>query len=311
MTKSTPSGREEAIDKTSVADRVRALEAAHILQVYRRLPVVFTHGQGSRMYDADGQPYLDLVSGIGVASLGHAHPKLAQALAEQARVLVHTSNLYYHPLQGELASRLARLSGLARAFFCNSGTEAMEACLKFSRRYWHSRGRPERTKFVALERAFHGRTFGSLSITWEEPYRTPFQPLLSGVTFVPPDDVEQLRAAVSSETAAVVVEPIQGEGGIRALTREFARAIDEVCRQTGTLLIADEVQSGLGRTGQAFYSPVVGLTPHLMALGKALGGGMPVGAALLAEEVAATILWLASAEASYVTGAIVDVTGGR
>lgn len=289
MTKSTPSGREEAIDKTSVADRVRTLEAAHILQVYRRLPVVFTHGQGSRMYDADGQPYLDLVSGIGVVSLGHAHPKLAQALAEQARVLVHTSNLYYHPLQGELASRLARLSGLGRAFFCNSGTEAMEACLKFSRRYWHTRGQPERTKFVALERAFHGRTFGSLSITWEEHYRTPFQPLLSGVTFVPPNNVEQLRAAVSSETAAIVVEPIQGEGGIRALTTEFARAIDEVCRQTGTLLIADEVQSGLGRTGQAFYSPVVGLTPHLMALGKALGGGMPVGAVLLAEEVAATM----------------------
>jgi predicted acetylornithine/succinylornithine family transaminase len=276
----------EITDKTTVADRVREVEAAHILQVYRRPPVVFTHGQGSRLYDADGQPYLDLVSGIGVASLGHAHPKLAQALAEQAHVLLHTSNLYYHPLQGELASRLARLSGLARAFFCNSGTEAMEACLKFSRRYWHTRGQPQRTKFVALEHAFHGRTFGSLSVTWGEPYRTPFQPLLDGVTFVPPNDVERLRTAVSTDTAAIIVEPIQGEGGIRPLTREFTQAIDDLCRQTGTLLIADEVQSGLGRTGHAFYSPILGLAPHLMALGKALGGGMPVAAALLAEDVA-------------------------
>src|ERR1700724_1098196 len=163
---------------------VQARESRHILQTYRRAPITFVRGQGVRLYDSDGREYLDLLSGIGVASLGHAHAGLARAIADQASTLLHTSNLFYHPLQGELAERLANLSGLPRAFFCNSGTEAVEACLKFARRYWYTRGEP-RLEIIALEASLHGRTFGSLSVPSDEHYRAPFEPLLSGVKFVP------------------------------------------------------------------------------------------------------------------------------
>ena len=274
--------------QTVTADDVQTREARHILQLYRRAPVTFVRGQGVRLYDSDGREYLDLLSGIGVASLGHAHPALARAIADQAQTLLHTSNLFYHPLQGELAERLANLSGLPRAFFCNSGTEAVEACLKFARRYWYTRGEP-RTELIALEESFHGRTFGSLSVTSDEHYRAPFAPLLSGVQFVPVNDPDALLAVVSPSTAAIIAEPVQGEGGIRPLTPAFARAIAEACARTGALFIADEVQSGLGRTGYPFYFAALGLKPHLVAVGKALGSGFPVGAALISEEVAKTI----------------------
>jgi acetylornithine/N-succinyldiaminopimelate aminotransferase len=269
-------------------DDIQALESRHVLQTYRRLPVTFVRGEGVRLFDVEGQEYLDLLSGIGVASLGHAHPGLAKAIAEQAQQLLHTSNLFFHPLQGQAAERLAHLSGLSRAFFCNSGTEAVEACLKLARRYWHTRGEP-RAEFVALEQSFHGRTLGSLSVTWDEHYRAPFAPLLAGVRFIPPNDSAALRSAVSTNTAAVIVEPIQGEGGVRPLTPAFAAAVNEVSAKTGALVIADEVQSGLGRTGYPFYFGVIGLKPHLVSLGKALGAGVPVGATLVAEEVAGKI----------------------
>jgi predicted acetylornithine/succinylornithine family transaminase len=272
---------------TEVAD-VQSLEARHILQTYRRSPVTFVRGEGVRLYDSDGREYLDLLSGIGVASLGHANQALSRAIADQAQTLIHTSNLFFHPLQGQLAERLANLSGLPRAFFCNSGTEAVEACLKFARRYWYTRGEP-RPEIVALEESFHGRTFGSLSVTSDEHYRTPFGPLLSGIRFVPANDANALREAVSPSTAAIIVEPIQGEGGVRPLTPAFGAAITEACRRTGALLIADEVQCGLGRTGIPFYFSTLGLKPHLVSLGKALGGGVPIGAALISEEVARTI----------------------
>ena len=272
----------------TTATDVIALEAEHLLQVYRRGRVVFDHGKGCRLFDAEGRGYLDLISGVGVASLGHAHPRLAEAVAAQARELLHTSNLYFHPLQGELAARLSSLSGLPRSFFCNSGTEAMEACLKFARKFWHTQeASPRRTGFVALEHSFHGRTMGSLSVTWDDHYRAPFQPLIPDVQFVPADNPQALRAAVSSTTAAIVVEPLQGEGGVRPLSREMADAINAACRDSGALLIADEVQSGLGRTGVPFYSSVLGLTPDLMALGKALGAGVPIGAAMFTDRVAA------------------------
>jgi predicted acetylornithine/succinylornithine family transaminase len=259
-----------------------------VLQTYRRVPVTFVRGQGVRLYDTEGREYLDLLSGIGVASLGHAHPGLARAIADQAQTLIHTSNLFFHPLQGQLAERLANLSGLPRAFFCNSGAEAVEACLKFARRYWYTRGEP-RPEFVALEDSFHGRTFGALSVTSDEHYRAPFEPLLPLVRFVPSGDPAALAAAVSRSTAAIIAEPIQGEGGVRLLTPAFATAIMEACERTGALLIADEVQSGLGRTGYPFYSAALGLTPHLVSVGKALGGGVAIGAALISEAVARTI----------------------
>jgi len=259
-----------------------------VLQTYRRQPVTFVRGQGVRLWDADGREYFDLLSGIGVASLGHSHRGLTRAIAEQSETLIHTSNLFYHPLQGQLAERLANLSGLPRAFFCNSGTEAVEACLKFARRYWYTQGEP-RAEVIALEESFHGRTFGSLSVTSDPHYRAPFEPLLAGVKFVPVNEPAALAAAVSRSTAAIIAEPVQGEGGIRPLTPAFAAAINEACAKTGALFIADEVQSGLGRTGYPFYFAALGLKPHLVAVGKALGGGVPVGAALVSQQVADTI----------------------
>jgi predicted acetylornithine/succinylornithine family transaminase len=270
---------------TTATDVISA-EKEHVLQVYRRSSVVFERGRGCRLFDAEGRSYLDLLSGIGVAALGHAHPRLAAALAEQAQQLLHTSNLFFHPLQGELAARLADLSGLPRAFFCNSGTEAVEASLKFARRYWHAQGQP-RSGFVAFEHSFHGRTMGALSVTWDDHYRAPFKPLLEDVTFVPAGDVDALTAAVTGRTAAVIVEPIQGEGGIRPIGAAMAAAINQACKRTGALLVADEVQCGLGRTGRAFCSASLGLQPDLMTIGKALGAGVPIAATLFSERVAA------------------------
>ena len=270
-------------------DDIQARESRHVLQTYKRQPIAFVRGRGPRLYDVDGREYLDFVSGIGVASLGHAHPGLAAAIADQAATLIHVSNLYYHPFQAEAAARLSALSGLARVFFCNSGAEANEACLKFARRYWHTKGVKNRTGYVAMEGGFAGRTMGALSVTHDEHYRAPFMPLLEGVTFVDPTRPEALAAAVSDRTAAVIVEPIRGEGGIRPLSPEFAQAVSDVCKRTGTLLIADEVQSGLGRTGYGFHSQALGWTPDLISVGKALGSGVPIGAALVSEDVAGTI----------------------
>jgi predicted acetylornithine/succinylornithine family transaminase len=271
-----------------VIDDVVARETRHVLQTYKRNPLTLVRGQGVRLFDTNGREYYDLLSGIGVASLGHSHPTLARAIADQAQTLIHTSNLFYHPLQGQLAERLAELSGLPRAFFCNSGTEAVEACLKFARRYWHTKGEP-RTEFVALDESFHGRTFGSLSVTSDEHYRQPFEPLLPTVKFVKTNDAAALTSAVSTATAAIIAEPVLGEGGVRPLTPDFAAAIKAACAKTGALFIADEVQSGLGRTGYPFYFQALGLTPQLVSVGKALGSGVPVGAALISQQVADTI----------------------
>lgn len=258
----------------------------HLLGVYRRPDVLFERGKGAYLYDAAGREYLDFISGVGVVSLGHGHPRLAAAIGEQAGQLAHTSNLFHHPWQQPVAERLAKLSGLDRAFLCNSGTEAVEACLKFARRYWFTQGAP-RHHFVALEHSFHGRTMGALSVTSDPHYREPFAPLVEPVTFVEPGDVEALAGAVTPNTAAVIVEPIQGEGGVRPLSPAFAEAINAACSRTGALLVCDEVQCGLGRTGQPFAGTALALRPDLMAVGKALGSGFPVAAALLSERVAA------------------------
>ncbi|MBI2828424.1 MAG: acetylornithine/succinylornithine family transaminase [Acidobacteria bacterium] len=270
-------------------DDIRNRESRHLLQTYKRQPVAFVRGRGARLYDVDGREYLDFVSGIGVASLGHAHPGLTAAIADQAATLLHTSNLYYHRYQAEAAVRLAQLSGLPRTFFCNSGAEAVEACLKFARRYWYTQGATERTGFVALEGAFAGRTLGALSVTHSEQYRAPFGPLVGPVTFIDPLKPETLAAALTDRTAAIIAEPILGEGGIRPMSPQFAAAINDACARTGTLYIADEVQTGLGRTGYPFYGQALGLRPDLMSVGKALGGGVPIGAALVSERVAQAV----------------------
>ena len=274
---------------TTTADDVRNLEAEHILQVYKRLPVVLTKGQNSRVFDVNGNEYIDFLSGIGVTALGHANKDLNSAIAAQSQELLHTSNLFFNTLQGEVAMKLSKLSGLSRTFFCNSGTEAVEACLKFARRHWHSKGHHKRKGIIAFERSFHGRTFGSLSVTSGQPYREPFEPLLPDVKFVSPNNPQSLRDAVSPTTAAIIIEPIQGEGGVWPLSRELANTITSICKKTGTLLIADEVQCGLGRTGKPFFSERINLKPDLMALGKSLGAGVPIGATLLSESVANTV----------------------
>ena len=268
---------------------VKQLESQYVVQTYRRTPIVLVRGEGVRVFDEDGREYLDLLAGIGVGALGHGHKGLAAAIADQSREMIHCSNLFFHPLQGQVAQRLATLSGLSRAFFCNSGAEAVEACLKFARRYWHTKGDTARTEIIAMEGDFHGRTYGALSVTYDEHYRTPFAPLLPNVRFVPVNNPDALRNAVSEKTAAIILEPIQGEGGVRPLTPEFAGAVVEVCDNTGTLLIADEVQCGLGRTGHPFYFQKLGMKPHLVSVGKALAAGVPMGAALVKEEVAATL----------------------
>ncbi len=268
---------------THTMTEVQALEAEHVLQVYKRANVVFERGEGVRLIDSNGRSYLDFISGVGVSSLGHAHAKLAAAIADQAKTLLHTSNLFYHPLQGELATRLAALTGLDRAFFCNSGAEAVETCLKFSRRFWKG----TRTKYVAFTHSFHGRSMGALSVTWDDHYRAPFAPLIPNVVFVDANDPAALTAAVDDTTAAIIVEPIQGEGGVRPISPAMVAAINAACAKTGTLLIADEIQCGSGRTGAFTYSATLGLTPDLMALAKALGAGVPIGAAMFNNKVAA------------------------
>jgi acetylornithine aminotransferase/acetylornithine/N-succinyldiaminopimelate aminotransferase len=266
---------------------VKALESQYVVQTYNRTPIVLVRGKGVRVYDEDGREYLDLLAGIGVGALGHGHEGLTKAIAEQSREMIHCSNLFFHPLQGQVAERLSKLSGMSRAFFCNSGAEAVEACLKFARRYWFTKGDTGRTEIIAMEGDFHGRTYGALSVTWN--HREPFAPLLPNITFVPVNDPAKLRAAVSEKTAAIILEPIQGEGGVHPLTQEFANAVNEVTAKTGALLIADEVQCGLGRTGYPFYFQKLGMKPDLVSVGKALAGGVPMGAALVKENVGAAL----------------------
>jgi acetylornithine aminotransferase/acetylornithine/N-succinyldiaminopimelate aminotransferase len=270
-------------------NQIRDLDSTYVVQTYRRAPIVLVRGKGARVFDEDGREYLDMLAGIGVSALGHGHEGLARAIAEQSREMIHCSNLFFHPLQVQVAQRLARLSGLSRTFFCNSGAEAVEACLKFARRYWYTKGDSHRTEIIAMEGDFHGRTCGALSVTWDEHYRAPFAPLLPNITFVPVNDPAKLRAAVSAKTAAIILEPIQGEGGVRPLTQEFAHAVTEAAAKTGALVIADEVQCGLGRTGYPFYFQKLGMKPDLVAVGKALAAGVPMGAALVKEEVGAAL----------------------
>ena len=272
-----------------MSSQVRELESKHVVQTYRRTPIVLVRGKGARVVDETGREYLDLLAGIGVNALGHGHEGLAKAIAEQSREMIHCSNLFFHPLQGQVAERLSKMSGLSRAFFCNSGAEAVEACLKFARRYWHTTTPADmRTEIIAMEGDFHGRTMGAPSTTWDEHYRTPFMPLIPDIRFVRAD-AAALNAAVTHRTAAIILEPIQGEGGVRPLSKQFAEAVSSVCRSTGTLLIADEVQCGLGRTGQPFYFQALGLAPDLVSVGKALAGGVPMGAALVSDRVGAAL----------------------
>jgi acetylornithine aminotransferase/acetylornithine/N-succinyldiaminopimelate aminotransferase len=273
-------------------ETIRAAEARLLLSTYERNPLLFERGEGVYLIDENGDRYLDLLSGIGVNALGYANPVIEEAVARQSKKLIHTSNLFFHEGQAELALRLTERSGLDRVFFANTGTEAWEGALKISRAYaglLRSEGKTIGTKFLALEQSFHGRTFGAVSTTHKAKYREPFGPVVPGVEFARFNDIADLKAKFSNDVCAVLIEPIQGEGGIRPVTQEFFAAARELTRSTGALLVADEIQAGLGRTGKWFSYQHYGIQPDVTTLAKPLAGGIPLGAMLCTEEVARAI----------------------
>jgi acetylornithine/N-succinyldiaminopimelate aminotransferase len=263
------------------ADRV-------IAATYGRFPIVLTQGEGCRLHDAEGRTYTDFVAGIAVCNLGHAHPAVSEAVADQARRLVHVSNLYYTRPQVDLAEWLVEHSFADRVFFCNSGAEANEAAIKLARKYFKDRGSPERFRIITMEESFHGRTMATLSATGQAKIHKGFEPLVDGFDTVPFNDLEAVRDAITGETSAVMLEPIQGEGGVRCAAPGYLEGLRRLCDQEGLLLIFDEVQTGMGRTGKLFAYEHFAMTPDIMTLAKALANGLPMGAMLAKEGVAAS-----------------------
>lgn len=280
----------EATAPTSIAESVINLERQYLLQNYARYPLVLKRGRGCWLYDANGKRYLDLISGIGVNALGHAHPRITRVIREQASLLVHSSNLYYHEYQGALAKKLAEVSGLQRAFFCNSGTESMEGAIKMI----HSHGRrvrEDKFEIVSLENSFHGRSIGALSVTGQPKYRKDFEPLMPGVHFVPMHDEAALEAAVTNRTAGIIVETIQGEGGIYPVAESWLRKARELADRFDALLVFDEIQCGIGRPGThfAYQLHVPAVLPDVVTMAKPISCGLPLGAILMNERAAASI----------------------
>lgn len=262
-------------------------ESLYLAPLYNRFPLTIVRGEGVYVFDENGNRYLDFASGIAVNSLGYAHPKIIEAVTSQVKRLLHISNLYYTEPQLELAKKLVRLSGLNKAFFCNSGTEAIEASLKFSRRWGKERGK---YKFISTINSFHGRTMGSLSVTGQKKYQEPFEPLLDGVTFIEFNDTKALEEELrKGDYCAVILEPIQGEGGINPARKEFIETARYLCDKYDTLLIFDEVQTGIGRTGTMFAFQHFDVTPDILALAKGLGGGLPIGATVINNKVAESL----------------------
>ena len=259
---------------------------SHILPTYARVDLAFERGEGAWLYTASGERYLDFTSGVAVNALGHAHPKLVEALTEQAQKLWQVSNLYRIPGAERLAERLCAASFADVAFFCNSGTEAIEGSIKLVRKYHAVSGQPERFRIVTFEGAFHGRTLAALSATGNKKYLEGFGPPTEGFDQVPYVDLDAVKKAIGPETAGIMIEPVMGEGGVRVVPHDFLRALRKLCDDRALLLIFDEVQSGVGRTGKLFAYEHAGATPDVMALAKALGGGFPVGAVLATAEAA-------------------------
>ena len=270
-------------------EEIVELERRFLLQTYSRYPVAIERGKGVFLYDLTGKRYLDFVAGLGVNALGHAHPRIVKAIREQATRVIHLSNLYYNQYQGRLAEKLCSLSGLERAFFSNSGTEAIEGSIKLARLAGHKAGGESKCQIVALQGSYHGRTFGSMSLTGQEKYRKGFEPLLGEVTFVPRNDREALRSAVNDNTCAIVLEPIFGEGGVLECSVEFLRECRAAADRHRAALIFDEIQCGLGRTGTMFAFQTFGVAPDMVAIAKPIAAGIPLGAFLAREEFALAI----------------------
>src|SRR6202046_3483034 len=273
--------------------QIRGAEARSLMNTYRRPPVVFTHGRGCRLYDSQGREYLDFLGGIAVNALGHAHPRLVRVIRREAGRAIHLSNLFQNPYQAPLARKLVEWSGLDRVFFTNSGTEAIDGALKLARAYAHAKattsGASPITRILALENSFHGRTFGALSITHPAKYREPFAPLVPGVEFVRFNDVADLEAKFDDTVCAVIIEPIQGEGGIYPVTEEFWQRARDLTQKNDATLIADEIQCGLGRTGREFGYQKFSARPDIVTLAKPLGGGLPLGAFLASDKFASVM----------------------
>jgi acetylornithine aminotransferase/acetylornithine/N-succinyldiaminopimelate aminotransferase len=277
------------------ASRARADEACYLMKTYKRPPIVFTRGRGCRVYDSSGREYLDFLAGIAVNALGHAHPRLVRTIRREAGRAIHTSNLFHNPFQGPLAKKLAQWSGLDRVFFTNSGTEAIDGTLKLARAYANAKAAAssgigagsKKIRILALENSFHGRTFGAVSITYPRKYREPFAPLVPGADFVKFNDVADLERKFDDTVCAIVIETIQGEGGIFPVSREFWQRARELATQHDAALIADEIQCGLGRTGRYFAYQALGSLPDVVAVAKPLAGGLPLGAFIANEKLAA------------------------
>jgi acetylornithine/N-succinyldiaminopimelate aminotransferase len=274
-TPSTPGQNEHWIEKAK----------AHLLQNYKQQPIVLERGQGCRVWDADGRMYLDLLGGIATCALGHCHPDVVAAVKAQVDKLWHVSNVFYSEPQIELAARLTSASGLSRAFFCNSGAEANEALIKLARKAMKDRGATERYEIITFENSFHGRTLATVTATGQTKYQKGFEPLPTGFVHVPYGDLEAVRKAVGPRTAAILVEPVQGEGGVRSAPAGFLTALRALCDEHGLLLLIDEIQTGMGRTGKMFAFQHEGVRPDAISLAKALGNGLPIGAMLCSEAL--------------------------
>jgi acetylornithine/N-succinyldiaminopimelate aminotransferase len=273
----------------TITDEIIERERRFLLPTYNRYPIALERGKGVYLFDREGNRYLDFVAGLGVNALGHAHPRIVKAIREQSARAIHFSNLYYHEFQGRLAEKLCQLAGLDRVFFSNSGSEAIEGSIKLARLAGHRAGGEAKSQLVALEGSYHGRTFGSMSLTGQDKYRKGFEPLLEEVKFVPRNDVDALRAAVDDRTCAIVLEPIFGEGGIYECSASFLQECRAVADRHRAALVFDEIQCGLGRTGTIFAFQSFGVTPDIVAIAKPLAAGLPLGGFLAKEEFASAI----------------------
>jgi acetylornithine aminotransferase len=268
-------------------NEIQEMTNRYVMNTYTRLPISLVRGNGCLVYDVEGREYLDCLAGIAVNILGHAHPDLVETITRQARHLIHASNLFYTEPQARLAQRLVELSFADKVFFCNSGTEANEAAIKLARRYAHNTFGPERFEILTMVNSFHGRTLASLTATGQPKLQEGFDPLVPGFRYIPFDDLETLRANITPQTAAVMVEPIQAEGGVRVPHPEYLKGLRDFCTEQQILLIFDEIQTGMGRTGTLFAYQQFGIQPDIMTLAKGLGGGIPIGACLATDKVSA------------------------
>ena len=271
-----------------VNEKIKAAEE-NLIHVYNRFPIALDHGEGMYVYDTEGKEYLDFAAGFAVTGLGYDNKELNEALKEQIDKLYHISNLYYHESCGEAARELNRISGMDRVFFTNSGGEANEGAIKAARRYAYTKG-TGRYEIIAMENSFHGRSVGAVSVTGHDAYREPFEPLLPGVKFARFNDLDSVKALVNDKTCAIILEPLQGEGGINLATQEFMEGIRRLCDEDDILMICDEVQCGMGRTGSMFAWQGFGVKPDILTMAKAIGNGIPVGAFAMTERVAESSL---------------------